>query len=39
MMEPCFGRSAVFSSDLVKEAIARKVFTNFRKTLYGSVYS
>lgn len=32
MIEPHFGKSIVFSSGLVNEAIAHKVFTSFRKT-------
>lgn len=32
MIEPCFRKSIVFSSGLVNEAIAHKVFTSFRKS-------
>jgi len=39
MMKPCFEKSVAFSSGLVNEAIAHKVFTSFRKAVYGSVSS
>lgn len=38
-MGPCFGKPVVFSPGLVNEVRVHKIFTSFRKTVYGSVYS